>query len=113
MKYLEYDLLTGRIVSEITSPVAPRVPDGRGILEVDDNAEIDSVRYTVKNGMLVKTYETKTEKLMRERIRNENKEKISSRIKCMCYELCMAILDDDDYVIDELKKEFRSIKDYL
>ncbi len=113
MKFLEYDLLTGRIISEIVSPIEPKTLDDRGILQINDNDNINTSMYIIKNGALVKTYESKIEKLERERIRNENNMRSRLRLKSMQTEFFIAMMRDDIEAINELKKEFRQLEIYL
>ena len=41
MKFLEYDIKTGRILSEVTSSEDPEPEDGRGYYEIGQNEDID------------------------------------------------------------------------
>ncbi len=112
-RYIEYEIDTGHIISELTSTTAPAAQDNIGYLELNSDAEIDLSGYKVKGGSLVKDYETNEERIERERIKREQAEKVRLRIKSMTYELCFAILDDNEDEIKSLKEEFRRMKVYL
>ena len=112
-KYLEYDKITGRIISEIISASKPECSGNYGLLEVDSNLEINTALYVIKDGQLVKMYETNEERLERERVRKEHGEKIRRRVKAMMYEVIIALLDENDKALEDLRKEYQSIKGYL
>ena len=82
-RYLEYETLIGHIISEFSSNSQPDPSDGISYLPIDDNLVIDTASFAVKNGTLVKLYETNTDK-------------IRNRVKSMCHELDFAILDNND-----------------
>ena len=52
-RYLEYEINSGRIISEIISATEPTPAEGYGLLEIPDNAELDTTIYAIKNGVLV------------------------------------------------------------
>lgn len=112
-KYLEYEKASGHIVSEIISVKQPEVSNGYGLLEIDDNTEIDTRLYAIKNGVLVKNYETNEERLERERLKKEHTESVRKRVKSMMYEVCISILENDDDALDELRREYKELKAYL
>ena len=112
-RYLEYETSTGHIVSEMISPVAPKSNDELSYLLVDDYLTIDSAAYAVKNGSLVKLYETNEERKERERIKREHSIKIRDRIKSMIPEYVLACLDRNQNAINELQQEYQSLKAYL
>lgn len=68
-RYLEYETLTGHIISEFISSSTPDPVDGISYLAIDDNLLIDTASFAVKNGVLVKLYETNEERIQREHIR--------------------------------------------
>lgn len=113
MRYLEYDILTGQILSEIISETTPEAEAGIGVIEVNSYESFDPSRYIVKNGVITKAYETKTEQLERERLREEHREHAFMRIKSMMVEDFIARMERDDYAIEELRKEYNSMKAYL
>ena len=112
-KYLEYEISSGKIISEIISDGPPESSEGYGMLEIDENLKLDTTGYAVRNGALVKDFETNEERLERERLRRENQEKLRQRLKAMFYELSIAILENDDDAIEELRTEYRQLKVYL
>lgn len=112
-KYLEYDKTTGRIISEIIAPSQPTVSSAVGLLEIDPDAEIDTNLYAVKNGVLVKQYETNEERIERIRLRQEQREKVRLRIRSMLNELCVIILENDTDALEKLREEYRTLKAYL
>ena len=112
-RYLEYEISTGRIVSELISPTVPEASDEISYLLIDDDLTIDSSNYAVKNGSLVKLYETNEERMERERIKREHSDKIKGRIKSMIDEFVLACLDRNQIAIAELQNEFQTLKKYL
>ena len=112
-RYLEYEISTGRIVSELISPTVPEASDEISYLLIDDDLTIDSSNYAVKNGSLVKLYETNEERMERERIKREHSDKIKGRIKSMIDEFVLACLDRNQTAIAELQNEFQTLKKYL
>ena len=112
-RYIEYETDTGRIISELTSDTQPSSQENISYLEIPEEQLIDLTGYIVKNGSLVKDYETNEERLERERVKREQAEKVRLRIRSMTYELCFAILDDNEETIQDLKAEFKRLKVYL
>lgn len=112
-RFLEYDLTSGRIISEIISENTPEVSENCGLLEIGEFQTIDTNQYAVRNGALVKLYETEAERIERDRLRREHTEQVRKRIKSMTYELALAILDDNNDAVKELQSEFKSLKAYL
>ncbi|MBQ7220794.1 MAG: hypothetical protein IJS28_07435 [Synergistaceae bacterium] len=113
MRYLEYETATGRIISELTSRDKPTPSEGFSLLEIPEDADIDTTLYAVKNGVLVKCYETNEERLERERLKREHLEKVRMRMKAMMYEVGIALLEEDDNAIKQLRQEYRELKAYL
>ena len=112
-RYLEYDKTTGRIISEIVSATKPEISGDYGLLEIADGVGFDTALYAVRDGQLVKMYETNEERLERERVKKEHGEQIRQRVKSMMYEAIMAILDDNEEALNDLKREYKSLKQYL
>lgn len=112
-KYIEYDTTSGHIISEITAESPPEVQDGVALIEIDENADIEIGRYTVKDGKLKKIYETNAEKEEQERIKREYTEKVRKRVQSMTTELCIALLDNDNEEIERLRREYKSLRVYL
>lgn len=110
MKYLEYDVSSGQILSELVSDVEPEVGSGCGLLEIDEAMKLDTTGYAVRGGVLVKEYETNEERAERLRLRQEQAEHMRQRLKGMMYELCIAILESDEVAVQELRKEYRMLK---
>lgn len=113
MKYIEYELATGRILSQISSETEPEVSKGIGLLSVEDNEEIDSTMYEVRRGCLVKTAETSQEILEREKLKREYQEKCRRRIRSMVSEYVIALIAEDEDEIGNLKREFKRMKAYI
>lgn len=112
-RYIEYESDTGRIISELTSQTKPLNQDNISYLEIPEDQLIDLTGYIVKNNSLVKDYETNEERLERERVKREQTERVRLRIHNMIYELCFAILDDNEDEINNLKAEYKRLKVYL
>ncbi len=112
-RYLEYDKTNGRIISEIFSPQEPTPSAGIGLLEIDTDAELDTNLYAVKNGVLVKQYETNEERIERIRLRQEQRESVRKRIRSMVNEVIITILENDTKALEKLREEYRTLKAYM
>ena len=112
-RYLEYDKTNGRIISEVFSPTEPTPSAGIALLEIDADAEIDTNLYAVKNGVLVKQYETNEERIERIRLRQEQREKVRKRIHSMVHEVIITILENDKDALEALRDEYRTLKAYI
>ena len=112
-RYLEYDTNTGRIISEIISSGKPKLSGNYALLEIQDGQEINTSLYAVRDGQLVKLYETNEERLEREKVRREYGAKIRERVKSMVYETIIAVLDDNGKALEDLKAEYKSLKAFL
>ena len=112
-RYLEYETASGRIVSEIKSASEPAVAEGCGLLQIPDDAELDTTQYAVRNGVLVKCWEPNEERIERERLKRERTQRVRERLKSMMYEVCIALLEDDNSALGELRAEYRELKAYL
>ena len=113
MKYLEYVKTSGVIVSEITSETVPKTSDKFAYLPVASDTDIDTSLYAVRNGQLVKLYETKEERLQREKVRREHGEEIRKRMKAITNDATIAMLEDDEDTLNKLKAEYKNLKAYL
>ena len=112
-RYLEYDKATGRIVSEIISPSEPTVASGFGVFKLSSDVEIDTNLYAVKNGALIKQYETNEERIERLKVRAEQRKKVRDRVKSMLHEVIITILENDPDALEELRKEYRELRSRL
>ena len=112
-RYIEYETDTGRIISELISPEIPASQDNISYLELPEDQLMDFTGYAVRDGALVKDYETNEERLERERVKREMGEKIRLRVRSMVYEFVMAVMDDNTDTINALKDEFKRLKVYL
>lgn len=112
-KFFEYDIHNGHIISEIISPNPPLPADGFALLQVDDNLNIDTSCYAVRDGQLVKLFETNAEIAERQRLKREYHEQVRKRLHSMCHECIIAILDDNDDELRNLRNEFKQLKVYL
>ena len=110
MRYLEYVLETGKIISELTSTQEITPAEGCGLLEIDGDLIIDTNNYIVRNGVLAKSYETEEERRERMRLRQEKMEKNRERARAMFNEFIWAGLDNDQETIKSLQAEFKTIK---
>ena len=112
-RYLEYEIKSGRIISEIISAVEPTPAEGYGLFPIPDDAELDTTLYAIKNGVLVKQYETNEERLERERLKRERMAQVRLRIQSMVNEVIIALLEDDEAAIKELRQEYKQLKAYM
>ncbi|MBQ7594084.1 MAG: hypothetical protein IJU48_07010 [Synergistaceae bacterium] len=112
-KYLEYEISSGKIISEIVSDTEPESSEGYSMLEIDENLKLDTTGYIIRDGVLVKDFETNEERLERERLKREQAEQLHQRLKSMIYECVIAILENDNDAIEELRAEYRKMKVYL
>ena len=109
-RYLEYEKSTGRIVSEILSATEPKVSQNFGLFELNADAELDTRLYAIKNGVLVKNYETNEERIERLKVKQEQREKVRKRILSMVNEVIITILENDTDALEELRKEYKELK---
>ena len=112
-KFLEYNLNNGHIISEIISEVPPTPADGFALLQVDDNLNIDTSSYAVRDAQLVKLFETNSERAERERLRKEYHEQVRKRLHSLIHQCMIAFLDDNSQEINNLRFEFKKLKAYL
>lgn len=112
-RYIEYDKLSGHIISEMKTKERPYLTEGASLMEIDEDTDIEIGRYIVKDGELVKIHETNAEKSEQERIKREYAESVRARIRNMIYELCIAQLENDDEEIGRLRREYKSLRAYL
>ena len=112
-KYLEYDINSGQIVCILSADNPPPPANGFALLQIDDELNFDTSSYAVKDGQLVKLFETNAERAERERLRKEFSEQTRLRLKSMIYEFVIALLDDNINAINELKAEYKKLKVYL
>lgn len=112
-KFLEYDINSGQIVCILTADNPPQPANGFALLQVDNELNIDTSSYAVRDGNLVKLFETNAERAERERLRKEYSEQTRLRLKSIVYEFVIALLDDNINAINTLKKEFKKLKVYL
>lgn len=113
MKFLEYEISTGRILSQITCESEPSVSNGIGLLSIDDHEEIDSTMYEVRSGSLVKTMETEQEILERERVKREYQEKCRMRYRSIEHEFIFALIKEDINEMNNLRREVARMEAYL
>ena len=112
-RYLEYDKKTGRIISEIISEAMPEVASNCALLEINDDLQIDTSLYAVKDGVLIKAQESITERLEREELSKQHLENTRKRMKSLGWECIMAILDNNDEAVKECQDEFRKLKAFI
>ena len=109
-RYLEYEINSGRIISEIISAAEPTPAEGYGLYPIPDDAELDTTLYKVLNGVLVKQYETNEERLERAIRKKEQGENVRLRLQSIVYEVIFAILEDDKAAMQELREEYKRLK---
>ncbi|MBQ3399568.1 MAG: hypothetical protein IJG51_11820 [Synergistaceae bacterium] len=113
MKYLEYEISSGRILSVVTTSIEPEAENGRGYYEIGRNEELDITQYAVRGGSLVKVGETNQEKLERERIRREHGEQCRRRLRSLKEEFVIALIAEDEDEMKNLRREFHLMEAYL
>lgn len=112
-RYIEYDIASGRIISEIKALKPPRISDGTSLIEISEDTEIETSLYMVKDGKLVKAFKALNEETEQERIKREYAESVRLRVKSMEHELCVALLAEDEDEIARLRREYRNLEAYL
>ena len=112
-KFFEYNINSGHIISEIIAQSPPAPADGFALLQVDDNLNIDTSCYAVRDGQLVKLFETNAEIAERERLRKEYHEQVRERLHSLIHQCMIAFLDDNSDEINNLRLEFKQLKAYL
>lgn len=113
VRFLEYEVKTGRILSEVMCCIEPAPENGIAYYEIGKNEELDITQYAVRGGSLVKVGETNQEKLERERIRREHGEQCRRRLRSLKEEFVIAQIAEDEEEITRLRREFNVMRAYL
>ena len=112
-RYIEYEKKTGRIISEVISDTQPETSGNCALLEINDDLQIDTSLYAVKDGQLVKAQESISERLEREELSKQHLENTRKRMKSLGWECIMAILDNNDEAVKECQNEFKKLKAFI
>ena len=112
-RYIEYDTASGHIISEIKAAKPPTVSLGISLMELDDDVEIDTGRYVVKDGKLQTIQDMSAEKDEQSRIRHEYDEGVRMRVRNMMSELCVAQLEDNAEKVERLRQEYKNLRSNL
>lgn len=110
MRYLEYLLTTGKIVSEVQSDGEITPSEGCGLLEIEDDLIIDTNNFVVRNGVLVKSFETAAERRERERLRQEQAQRSRERLRALKEEFIWALIFGDTDEQAKLSAEATKLK---
>lgn len=112
-RYLEYDKLTGKIVCELFAEAPPPESGGTATLEIPAALVLDINNSLVRDGQIVRAYETTEERRERERLRREHAERSRKRIKELLWEFLVAMLESDETRVAELRAEYAALKKFL
>ena len=112
-RFLEYDETSGRIVCELFAPEPPEIGEGRAIVEIDAELKLDVNNSAVRDGVVVRLYETAEERREREHLRREYRSRAKERIKRLVYEFMIALIEEDEARMAELREEHKFLKSYL
>lgn len=109
-RWLEYDTDSGVIVCEVISPAEPVAGDGRSVIEIDMRMHIDVHACAVRDGKVVRIYETPAERAERERLHKEHRERARRRMDGVLTEFQIALIEDDAERQERLKEEWKRLK---
>ena len=112
-RYLEYEEAGGRILCEIYAEEQPQVADGHGALEIAGDMILDTNNCAVRDGVVVRLYETPEEIRERERLRQEYHERAQARIRHLIYDFMIAMVENDKAKQKELRAEYAQLKSKL
>ena len=115
-RYLEYDKITGRIVSELFATpeqIARHDATTTGIMEVPDVLQLDTNACIVRDGQIIRAYETTEERRERERLRREAAEKSRKRIRELAWEFLIAMIEADESRVADLRAEYAHLRSFL
>lgn len=112
-RFIEYESGSGRIICEVYAPDAPAVAEGHAVLEIQEDLIFDTNNAAVKDGVLVRLYETAEERRERERLRREYREMARKRIRALVHEFLIALIEEDQEKTGELRTEYARLKNYL
>ncbi|MBQ9526905.1 MAG: hypothetical protein IJR68_04775 [Fretibacterium sp.] len=112
-RFLEYEAESGNILCELYSDSAPETGAGHGILEIDVNLSLDTNNCAVRDGRVVRLYETAEERRERERLRREHKERAQVRIRALIFEFMVALIEEDNSRMSELREEYAHLRSFL
>ena len=112
MRFVEYDKATGKIMSVLN---APSVFEDNlvGFVEVPEHFQCDPSSYVVKNGQVVRAWETGDERREREHAEQERKQEGLIAVGALAKEFLLAMLFGDEKEMARLKKEAEPYKVYL
>ena len=112
-RFLEYETVTGRIVCELRAAEAPAVEAGRALLEIGEDLLVDLNNSAVRDGVVVRLYETAEERRERERLRREQRERARMRVRGLVFEFMMALIEQDERRMGLLREEYAHLKNHL
>lgn len=112
-RFLEYEKSSGRIICEVYAENVPQVGDGHAVLEIGENMTLDTNNSAVRDGVVVRLYETPEERREREKLRREYKEKAHARVRHLLYDFLTALIEDNEMKIEVLKEEYRVMKRWM
>jgi hypothetical protein len=114
-RYVEYDKNTGKILS-VLNATAERalsyVNETTGVLEVPEGFICDVSVFVVKNGEIVRSYETTEERRERERVEEERKQMGIRELAALGRQLVLAMLFNDNAEVQRVRQEAQPLKKY-
>jgi hypothetical protein len=115
VRYLEYEKLSGRIVGELSLPgplpeVYQKPESLTAYLEAAPDLVIDFREYLVRDGELVRAYDTTEERREKERAAEMRRQEGLARLKGLAFDYVFALLDEDEARQEELRQEYSDIK---
>ena len=112
-RFLEYDAGSGRILCELFAENEPAASAGHGVLEIDENLSLDTNNCAVRDGKVVRLYETAEEIRERERLRREHRERAQVRIRALIFEFMVALIEEDESRMAQLREEYGNLRNFL
>lgn len=112
-RFLEYATASGRIICEVYADDEPQVEDGHAVLEISGDMTLDTNNCAVVDGVLTRMYETPDERVQREKLRREYKERTGARVRRLMYDFLIAQIEEDDVKIRALREEYNIMKRWM
>ena len=110
---MEFEKDSGRIVCEVKSGGTPSVMEGHEVIPAPEGWDGDILGWVVKDGTLTRVRSTELERLEAERNRRAQQERAQWRLQALINEFNVAMLDEDEDRVAELRAEFRRLKALL
>ena len=113
-RYAEYDRETGKIISILNASqeITTLKNDPTGLIEVPVGFQCDTSAYVVRDGEIVRAYETGDERRERERAEKEQKQIGVSVMNTLAREYFLAFMFGDNKAMERIRQEAEPLRKY-